>query len=182
MYNGLKCAFIFAGGVSVGAAASWKLLEAKYKQIADEEIASVKELYERKEAELKNEAEDTEPVEAEQTEMKSLINEYVGEGGSEAMNFSSEPYVISPDEFSELDDYDTESLTYYADGTLTDDQDNVIEDVELLIGRDALTHFGEYEDDSVFVRNDDMRTDYEILLDTRDYKDAKKTFLMPSDE
>ena len=182
MYNGLKYALVFAGGVAVGAAASWKVLETKYKQIADEEIASVKELYERKEAELKEEVEEAERVEADKTEMKSLINDYVGEGGSEAMNFSSEPYVISPDEFNELDDYEVESLTYYADGILTDDQDNIIEDVELLIGKGSLTHFGEYEDDSVFVRNDDMRTDFEILLDTRNYYDAKKTFLMPSDE
>ena len=33
-----------------------------------------------------------------------------------------------------------------------------------------------------YVRNDELRTDYEILLDTRTYRDAKKTFLMPSDD
>ena len=61
----------------------------------------------------------------------------------------SEPYVISPDEFSENNEYETESLTYYSDGVLTDEYDNPIEDIERLVGSDALTHFGEYEDDSV---------------------------------
>lgn len=40
------------------------------------------------------------------------------------------------------------------------------------IGDDALGHFGEYEDDSVFVRNDEEQTDYEILLDGRNYHDV----------
>ena len=41
-----------------------------------------------------------------------------------------------------------------------------------IVGLDSLTHFGEYEDDSVFVRNDVMKCDYEILLDHRNYKDV----------
>ena len=82
-----------------------------------------------------------------------------------------EPYVISPEEFDENEDYNTVSLTYYADGVLTDERDNVIVDVDSIVGEDSLNHFGEYEDDSVFVRNDELQTDYEILLDTRNYGD-----------
>lgn len=186
MYNGLKYTLIFSLGAAVGVAASWKILETKYKQIADEEIASVKEMYAKK-AKSSEEVEPNEdnrpifPSDDDKKQMKSLINDYVGEGGSETMEFSS-PYVIAPEEFGELEDYDRESLTYYADGVLTDDQDSIIEDVDNLIGKDSLTHFGEYEDDSVFVRNDRFRCDYEILMDIRDYSDAKETFLTPSDE
>lgn len=85
------------------------------------------------------------------------------------------PYVIAPEEFGEMDDYETVSLTYYSDGVLTDDFDNEIEDVEGMVGEDSLDHFGEYEDDSVFVRNDRYKTDYEILLDLRKYSDVKKS-------
>lgn len=81
------------------------------------------------------------------------------------------PYVISPDEFGEMDDYETISLTYFEDGVLTDDEYNIIEDIESMIGEDSLTHFGEYEDDSVFVRNDAAQCDYEILRDMRSYED-----------
>lgn len=80
------------------------------------------------------------------------------------------PYVIPPEEFGELD-YETVSLTYYEDGVLTDDMDNVIEDLDDIIGEESLKHFGEYEDDSVFVRNDARETDYEILMDTRKFSD-----------
>ena len=57
-------------------------------------------------------------------------------------------------------------MEYIDDEPLTDDQ------IEDLIGEDSLSHFGEYEDDSVFVRNDRLRTDYEILADTRRYGDV----------
>ena len=81
------------------------------------------------------------------------------------------PYVISPEEFGE-GDYETISLTFYADKVLTDETGDIVEDVDNLVGLDSLTHFGEYEDDSVFVRNDATNTDYEILLDTRNYMDV----------
>ena len=84
------------------------------------------------------------------------------------------PYVITPEEFDE-EGYETISLTYYADGVLTDEQDFPIEDVEDTVGNDALNSFGEYEDDSVYVRDDDKGIDYEILLDVRKYSDLPKT-------
>ena len=63
------------------------------------------------------------------------------------------------------------SLTYFADKVLTDETDEPIENEEELIGKGSLNHFGEYEDDSVFVRNDREKIDFEILLDTRNYSD-----------
>ena len=83
----------------------------------------------------------------------------------------NEPYVISPDDFNELG-YNTKTLTYWEDGIVTDNEDNIVGDYEEHIGDDALGHFGEYEDDSVFVRNDEEQTDYEILLDGRNYHDV----------
>ena len=83
------------------------------------------------------------------------------------------PYVIAPEEFGELDDYETETLTYYKDKVLADDWDNRIENVDDLVGEESLTHFGEYEEDSVYVRNDTTKTDYEILLDERNFSDVR---------
>ena len=69
-------------------------------------------------------------------------------------------------------------MNYYADGVLADDMDDEIEadDIDMLVGRDSLNHFGEYEMDSVFVRNDALKTDYEILLDLRNYSEVKKLY------
>lgn len=88
---------------------------------------------------------------------------------------SNKPYVISPEEFGEGEEYEKISLTYYADQVLADENDELVEDVEGAVGFESLTHFGEYEDDSVFVRNDRLKCDYEILLDQRTYSDVVKT-------
>lgn len=39
---------IFSLGVAVGAVASWFIAREKYRKIADDEIASVKEVFQRK--------------------------------------------------------------------------------------------------------------------------------------
>ena len=84
----------------------------------------------------------------------------------------TKPYVIPPEQFGDDEEYEQISLTYYADGVLADENDEVIEDVEDAVGIDSLNHFGEYEDDSVFVRNDARKCDYEILLDQRTYSEV----------
>lgn len=181
---------VFVIGAAVGSAVTWKLLKTKYEQIAQEEIDSVKEAFSKRFT-----PEDSNgPQESGESQM--TLNEYSEKlkemkyandlamaekekkGVIVDMN-KSEPYVISPEEFGELDDYDAISLNYYADGVLTDDWDNVIEDVDDMVGLDSLNHFGEYEDDSVFVRNERDKADYEILLDTRNFADIKKS---PTDE
>lgn len=102
-----------------------------------------------------------------------LVNDYTGkEGGAEDM--AKEPYVISPYDFGELDGYSQVELTYYADGTLEDDEYNIVTDADELIGKDSLNTFGEYEDDAVFVRNERLRADFQILKDYRTYEEAKR--------
>ena len=85
---------------------------------------------------------------------------------------AEEPYTISPEDFGEEDGYDTETLTYYADGILADDQDNLIESVDKMVGIESLDKFGEYEDDVVYVRNEQYKCDYEILIDLRRWEDV----------
>lgn len=75
----------------------------------------------------------------------------------------SNPIVISPDEFGEDETYDKVSLYYYTDGIVADDNDEVVEDVDALIGYSSLETFGEYEDDAVHVKNEGVKTYYEIL-------------------
>ena len=173
---------IFVAGAAVGSVVTWKLIETKYKQIADEEIASVKEVFSKRNEETKTE----EPVEEEDdivmpnhkpdlSEYKELVKSY-GYNNEEKEevndNMDIEPYVIKPEAFGD-DDYETVSLTMYADGIVTDEYDVRLDDEEIedLIGKESLTHFGEYEDDSVFVRNESRQTDYQILADERNYFD-----------
>lgn len=101
-------------------------------------------------------------------------------GGESAM--AVRPYVISPEEFGEIEDYERISLIYFADGILTDEGYEVIEDVDETVGEESLDHFGEFEADSVFVRNDLMKCDYEILQDNRTYAEVLQTIPHPTEE
>ena len=192
--------FIFAAGAIIGSVVTWKLVKTKYERIAQEEIDSVKEAFSRR-TEIETDTENVDNTESEETierkeekpvdkgynpspeemeKYEKILKEYKPREGDENMSSVhiddsqdfNKPYVISPEEFDENEDYETVSLTYYADGVLTDEFGNVIEDVEGMIGKESLTHFGEYEEDSVFVRNDSLKTDYEILRDTYNYSDT----------
>ena len=181
MNKNVACVLSFAAGAAIASVVTWKFAKNKYEQIAKEEIESVKEVFSRRKLDP------IEPVKPEEkpdtTEYDKVLAEtgYLGVTGSnpeekgEPMGMSK-PYVISPEEFDE-NGYNTVSLTYYADGVLTDFSDNVVENVEELIGPDALNHFGEYDYDpySVYVRNDELALDIEILLDGRNFSDIEKS-------
>lgn len=183
MNNTVKNIVIFIAGAGAGVAISWKLLKTKYEQISREEIASVKEVYSRKEHKIKEVLKDLDDeqenvVDKKEVKNYSKITENLGyvstqteKEAKEETKLVEKPYVIPPDEFDELG-YDTVTLTYYADKVLVDEYDNRIEDVESLIGEESLTHFGEYEDDAVYVRDAIHEIDYEILLDIGTYAEV----------
>lgn len=198
MKTNLKVGLAFVLGAATGALVANKYLKTKYEKIADEEIASVKAVYWTKTnpeaaAYAKKDVEYTEEVykqhqqaaksAAEQAKEKPDIVKYAEKLHKEGYtNYSTtakpdtpdlgEPYVIPPEDFGEFDDYERINLIYWADQVLTDDNNEVVEDLEGSVGIDSLTAFGEYEDDSVFVRNSRLRCDYEILLDQRNFEDV----------
>lgn len=182
---------MFMAGATVGAAGAWLYCKRYYEQIAQEEIDSVKAAFaERKPDILKNpnSAEDNKDDNKQKANMAKLKPDLVdyaaklqAEGytnysaHSEKNNKNEEdetvvekPYVISPDEYGDCE-YTTISLTYYSDGTLADDEDEIVDNVEDTVGADFAEHFGDYEMDSVHIRNDRRRCDYEICKDNRTY-------------
>ncbi|MDD4429666.1 MAG: hypothetical protein PHG64_14935 [Paludibacter sp.] len=175
-------------GVAVGSVVTWRYVEKKYEQIAQDEIDSVKEVFSKREMDFTEETEVVDArIKADNAKEKPSVIEYAArlreqgytnysdmadekpEEVKEAPMTVDKPYVIAPEEFGDLDDYETISLTYYADQFLADENDVIVDDVEDVVGFDSLNSFGEYEDDSVFVRNDRLKCDYEILLDQRKY-------------
>lgn len=171
----------FAVGAVLGSAVTWKLVDKKYKQIAQEEIDSVKEMYKRKSHKKDNSPDDERFIDSESEtggsnnrpplpqEYLDITSKYKSE---EVDDMTDKPYVIPPEEYGELYGYECISLNYYTDGVVADDFDNVVEDVDAMIGEDSLDHFGEYEADAVFVRNDTTRCDYEILRDIRSFSEV----------
>lgn len=82
-------------------------------------------------------------------------------------------YIIKPDEFGTIDNYELVNLTWYADGILADEFDNIIgeDEIEERIGSEALVEIGKYLPKFIHVRNDDLEVDYEIGEDPRNYCD-----------
>ena len=194
----MKNLLCFVAGAAIGSVVTWKLIEKKYKDLADEEIESVIETFKnRKPIITKDEVKETvEKVINKWKEPKETVEDIVtAEGYSieneEEVNEDDEsnytvnvdndievvtPYVITPEQFGEYNEYGTKTLTYYSDNVLTDEIDNPItsEEMVTMIGPDALDHFGEYEDDSVYIRDETNEMDYEILKSEKMFSEIPK--------
>jgi len=164
------------GGV-VGAVAAAYYFKQVYADMAEEEIAAVKKkyCYERKDG--PEEEKEERPVEKKPEEKvkryrnlheyreilrKEGYTNYRNAGDLEEDDMDR-PFTISPDAFGEKYGSDNcISLTYYEDGVLEDEMGDIVSEVDIKIGRENLDTFGEYEEDTVYVRNDMLKTDYEI--------------------
>ena len=174
----MKSLFIFAAGLAVGAVVGACLVKNKVLADAKEEIEEVREYYRNKHQEVKEEQETKVEVEVPQdvNVVKDIVknNGYTNYNKPEQVNASQydDPYVIDPSEFGEEEGYDTMTLTYFADGVLTDDVDDVIDEPDVVVGLENLKVFEEFGATAVYVRNDIFKTDYEILRDDWNYSDT----------
>ena len=181
----MKGLFIFAAGLAVGAVAGACLVRNKALEDAKQEVEEVREYYRNKHDEVKEE----EPqVEVEVPQGVDVVKDIIKENGytnynkPQTVNIpqyaivppNDDPYVIDPSEFGEEPGYDTMTLTYFADGVLVDDADDVIEEADVVVGLENLKVFEEFGATAVYVRNDIYRTDYEILRDDWNYSDLKE--------
>lgn len=184
MSNILSKVIIFATGAAIGSFVTWKLVKDKYERQAQEDIGAMEDYYTKREKRLMSESKEK-PVELSDFTEEELNERYqrvLGETGyskqsdkvvDDGLPMPIAPYVIPPEEVGETG-YEIESLTYYADGTLTNEFDEPIIDIDGTVGEDFHTHFGEYEDDSVFIRNEQLEIDFEILADTRNFDEINK--------
>lgn len=169
----------FIAGGALGAISAWYFTKQKCEAEKEEEIESVKERYsDRKKAREEN---------SEKQNEKPPINDYVKtlrENHYISPNAPIRPHVekpkkkksdrfiriISDEEFGDRDDYDIITLTYYeGNDVLTDDLDEPINNRDEVVGLGFVSHFGEYDEDSVYIINDKYKAYYEILRDESEY-------------
>ena len=191
----MKNLLCFVAGAAIGSVVTWKLIEKKYKDLADEEIESVIETFKNRKPRITkdNVKEKVEKVINKYKEPKEIVEDIVtserysieneeeideDDESNYTVNVDNDievvtPYVITPEQFGEYNEYGTKTLTYYADNVLTDEIDNPItsEEMVIMIGPDALDHFGEYEDDSVYIRDEMNEMDYEILKSEKNFSE-----------
>lgn len=187
MRGGTFIAFVL--GAAVGVIASKQYFKKKYEEISNEEIRSTKEAYGRKYPkndisdepndklnQLVDDVKSTKRTVKEYATMlqKTGYTNYANRETNKVEESDNKPYVISPEEFGECEEYERVSLVYYSDQIVAYDDASLVEDVEATIGFESLSRFGEYEDDALHVRNDRLKCDFEILYDQRKYSDAVK--------
>ena len=184
----MKGVFIFLAGAGVGAGATWYFVKKHYEKVADEEIKDVVTRFKAYKETLQKEYEsvpDENPnpnyegnsrrnnVAQMERPISSDFNEELSNGiidDPKGKNEGVAPYVISEEEFGEMEDYDQKTLFwYYRDNILATDEDLEVEDKFTTIG-DALE---EFEKDRylerVLVRNEQDETDYEILVSEKHF-------------
>lgn len=180
---------LFAAGLIVGGVGTWLVVRKHYEDLANEEIESVKEYYkqdltERKEHVRrlgKDKAAMADSILYRDTVQKTAYSRMSEE--DEDMEIEKEqviepipdplpePYVIAPEQYiAEARDFDKVTVTWYVRNKALVSEDDELIEVETSIGEEALEHFEECGDHLVvYVRNERLEIDYEVILDEDDY-------------
>ena len=169
--NFAKIALTFAAGVFTGMYYMHTRMREEYQAYADDQIESMRQHFAEKEAKMEEEIEDRAVKKGIDFAMSKL--NLKDEEGKSIYETDTRTYeLIPPDEFGEIDEFDTSFLTYTADGVLCyDSTGEVVDNPQRLVGPDALTNIGKFTPDSIHVRNHLYRKDYEILRSLQTYDD-----------
>ncbi len=201
MNNGVAIGIGVGIGLILGGGTSFLIcntvMRNRYEQQLLEDVESakveyrrlVKELREKQEKEIaeaeksiKSKANLNKPaLDIQRTQYMSIAKEYGAADKKPEIRIE----VIAPEDFGLMDEdgFTTEEMMYYADGILVNEDDEVIEDIDSLVGTEFADHFGEYEDDSVYIRNYANKTDFCILKSLKTYKEAiSDIFPAPTEE
>lgn len=162
MSNGLY----FLAGLLVGGACAYVVTKRYFEQVLEEEDLKRKEYYEKMEDDFKEATEamklysgvSTDAEEVDRAEYEAPVEEVDG------------IRVISPEELEEGRQYEKVYLTWFEgdrilvrnEVDLEEEESDIIVDIKGTIGEDALDRFGEYENDTVFVRDERIGVDYII--------------------
>lgn len=97
----------------------------------------------------------------------------------------SRPYIIHYDEVGQHEDWDKVTFTYYADDdVLVDDREEIIPDIEGVVGELNLERFGHGSNDKniVYIRNHKLEVEIEVLKHDGNYGEVVHGFVKHSDE
>lgn len=176
MDKNFKYALSFIGGTIVGSFMTHFVLKTKYEILLKERVNSVVQVFRKKQNKEQSLDNILEENCSEKKAYDNIIKNYEYDKTKEEKRVSKKPYIISPDDFGD-GTYPVTTFTCYRNKVVTNEYDEIMaeNDIENTIGSDSINHFGEYEDDSVFVRNDELGIDFEILYDENIYPEDKSS-------
>lgn len=179
----IKELFIFISGIGIGSAVTYYYTKNKCQEDAELEVETLRNYYNKKysqtdisEREEKNEPDDS---------LKSLISGYSSlnetpEDDNEEPDYSGYispaesadiPVVIDEHAFSyENLHYDKVDLIVWKDGVVTDSSEDIIDDVDSVVGVDNIDfRKNACEDGYIYIRNDSRGVDYVLSEGPLDY-------------
>lgn len=181
----LKEILIFAGGVAIGSASCFWALKNHYERIAQEEIDNMRNELQDRLSEApepsKNEEKEEDDISIEMQPETTDISDYKvitkPYDYSGTMNDDMvQAAVITVSDYSDpdYDNYSKVNLVYYEDSVLAyESNGSIIEEPERILGSEWMTRFGEDVAGTVYVRNFDTQTDYEIEQSSDLYSDRE---------
>lgn len=177
MNNTTSALIGFVIGAGISSVLTWKLLKTKYEQIADEEIDSIKKYYSEKDEKAKKKEETVNIINENgyASEPSSLKEENMVQYSASSKKTKKKVEkvektyieIIPQDEYGLEEDYDCIVLYHMSDGVLLDEDFEDVSNVTDKVGLDYVTHFNEFDNDSVFIKNDKYKAYYEIIRDDR---------------
>lgn len=199
--NDGKTLFALILGAAVGSLITWKVVTDKYERMIDDIYAEMEEDEDeqqvepvdgdtegrkltRAEIEAARKALDRMEYEAEVAQSgyaaafeQPVENEATDDTEQEGDEEMEGPRVVSPEEFDDCE-YPVVEFTYYSDGFLTDEDDEIVNDIVGTVGKGFDAHFGDYveDPDTVYVISDADQVCYEICRDNRKYMDVRAQY------
>ena len=193
-----KTFLAFGVGLAVGIGGTYFYLKQKYEEKLSEQIQEVRKHYQEKQEQSKAEDKVAERLSAadfdgdidltipvkrakDRIAYESIAKRYQASEKVDPAEKESPPedepeeeiFTVSEEEMETYDNFEGIDLTYYAeDDILCDDQEQVIEDPEAIIG-DALTKFGVKSGypNTVYVINKRVRAIFEVLMVEGSYQE-----------
>ena len=174
--------FLFgtALGSSVGVGVTYIYLKDKFETRLNEEVMALKAHYVERDREIakKNEEQKKELAEKIFTNSEEEVNEFVNYANMYITDSKKDEVVEDIDDTSaaaeiisdvewddpEYDNYKKISVDYFEDGAIFESlSGEEIDGFELIAGDEWKTAFGEFTPNVVYVRNNETKTDYEII-------------------
>ena len=173
--NGIKILVAFATGIGCGIAATRTYFAKKYKDIADEEIESMRKELRRTLEYREDKKEYVDKVSYYQSSDDGSTvpprTDYIRRkteadiAAAQAPSEQDEPYAIDSMDYLNDGIYDKVGLTFYeGDAVLLDEAGNEVT-VDETIGGNLYDIFREGNDLEMFVRNPDNGIDYDVVRD-----------------
>lgn len=171
-------------GTIIGFTTGYYISKNKYLVYADKEIDSVKKLYEnhfeKKSEDNSNEKRSSSlDIEEDNKKYTDYTKTYSGDTDGDNIAIerplnkrskSKKIYSIDGVNVGELDGYKIITYIYYKDKVVADEDNNIIGDYEEILG--GLLDISKFDETgALYIRNENLSTDFEILLSDRLYSE-----------